>query len=153
VQNTHLATPTSLGGFAAATAASLDDAFDQVFLVLTGGDAFAALSNGQADAARLRASMKHAGYEGEKLRALLEPVEPLRVAHRLDPHRTWLFSARQDNVIAPENAEKLAEVIDLPDEHHVRFDGNHYSALVLLPGVVERMAAQLTGVEHARAEP
>jgi len=151
---------TSLGGFAAATGASLDGAFDQVFLVLTGGDAFGALSNGQADAARLRASMKHAGYEGEKLRGLLEPVEPLRVAHRLDPQRTWLFSARQDNVIAPKHAEKLAEAIGLPEDHHVRFDGNHYSALVLLPGVVERMAGELgvveqaqRAVEQAQAEP
>lgn len=134
---------TSLGGFAAATAAALDGAFDQTFLVLTGGDAFDALNNGQADAARLRASMKHAGYEGEKLRALLEAVEPLRIAHRLDPQRTWMFTARQDNVIAPKNADLLAETIGLPDERHVRFDGNHYSVLLLLPGVVERMAGEL----------
>lgn len=141
---------TSMGGFAAATAAALDGAFDRVFLVLTGGDAFDAISQGHKDAAVLRASMARAGYADEKLRALLAPIEPLPLAHRLDPARTLLFSARHDTVIRPRNADRLAESIGLPADRHVRFDGNHYSALLLLPGVVERMAAAL-GVEPREA--
>lgn len=132
---------TSLGGFFASGAAALDGAFEQVFLFLSGGDCLEVLESGQKDAARLRASMAAAGYTDRRLRELIGPVEPLTVAHRLRPDRTWLITARGDTVVPPASSRRLAEAIGLDDSRFVRFDGNHYMALFLLPGVIERIVA------------
>jgi len=134
---------TSLGGFFATGAAALDGGFEHVFLFLSGGNCYDVLTGGDKDAKRLRQSMAGEGYDDARLRNLLDPVEPLVLAHRLDPHRTYLFTARGDQVVTPGNSAMLAKAIGLDEQHHVQFDGNHYTSLLLLPGVVERIVLTL----------
>ncbi len=129
----------SMGGFFATGAAALDGAFEHVFLFLSGGDCFSVLMHGEKDAKRLRQSMAGAGYDDEKLRALLDPIEPLRLAHRLDAKRTYLFVARGDTVVRPENSDKLAKAVGLGEDHYIKFDGNHYTAMFLMPSVIEKI--------------
>ena len=131
---------TSLGGFAGAVAASMDGAFDPVVLLLSGADAFGVLRDGQADASRLRRLAHAAGHSDAELRRVLDRLDPQHVAHRLDPKRTWLFTARRDQVVPARNSDLLARTIDLPPAHHVTLDGGHYTAMLTLPGLVERMA-------------
>jgi dienelactone hydrolase len=124
---------TSLGGFVAATAAGLDDGFDGVFIVLAGGGLYDLIQHGAKDAAKVRAKLAEGGLTGEKLKRLVYAIEPLRLAHRLDPRRTWLYSGKWDKVVPLENAVALAKAAGLDARHHVQFYANHYSGIVYLP--------------------
>jgi dienelactone hydrolase len=126
----------SLGGFAAATAASLDGAFNRLILLISGGDGYAALTQGLHDAAMVRRNLLVLGYDDDRLRVLLDAGEPLHVAHRLDPMRTWLFAARDDTVIPPRCSEALRDRVGMPAEQYVVTPGDHYSAILALPAVL-----------------
>lgn len=137
---------TSLGSFVATNAAAFDGCFSKTFLFLSGGDGLNILEDGQKDAFHVRGALKHYGYNGEALASLLEPVEPLRLAHRLNPQTTWMFNARDDTVVPARNARLLAEAIGLDDQHLLWMPGNHYTAFVLLPGVLDLIAREMNPV-------
>ncbi len=134
---------TSLGGFVAATAAGLDRGYDQVFLMLAGGDLFSVIQNGKKDAARYRDALAEVGLSGETLKTKLLSVEPVRLAHRLNPASTWLYSATRDEVVPFENAALLAQAAKLDSAHHVRMFANHYSGIIYLPFLVQHIGTQI----------
>ena len=70
---------TSLGGFVASTAASLDGCFSEVFILLAGGDLHDVIANGQKDSAKIRDRLNAAGYTGQGLKDLLWQIEPTRL--------------------------------------------------------------------------
>jgi hypothetical protein len=121
---------TSLGGFVATMAGSIDGAFDTTILALTGGDVYGVLSHGKMDAARVRQHLREIGYTDSKLREFLWEIEPLRIAHRLDAKKTWLFSARYDQVVPGIHGKKLAEAIGLEWSHHRQITGCHYTCAI-----------------------
>ena len=133
---------TSLGGFVATLAGSLDSGFDAVFIMLAGADFYDILQTGQKDTAKLRDKFAQAGYEGEQLQQLLSAVESQRIAHRLDPQRTWMFSAQDDEVVPIKNARLLATVAELPRSHHLEFPGGHYSVALYFPFIVDHVIQQ-----------
>ncbi|MCL4204355.1 MAG: prolyl oligopeptidase family serine peptidase [Pirellulaceae bacterium] len=143
---------TSLGGFVVAIAASLDNAFPASFIMLAGGHLYDLVVNGQQDAANFRRDLERAGYTGDALRKLLWQIEPTRVAHRLDPQRTWLYTAAQDRVIPLENAQALARAARLDEDHHVSFPGDHYTAIVHFATIVRQVAARIRDCEHGQAD-
>ena len=128
---------TSLGGFVATSAASLDACYHHNFIMLAGGDLFDMIQNGKQDTAKLRDQLATAGYSGDKLKALLDQVEPTRIAHRLPPERTWLYAALQDDVVPIRNARRLADAIPLDQQHRLEFLGGHYTAALWLPVVID----------------
>jgi hypothetical protein len=130
---------TSLGGFVATVTASIDNAFDRVLLALTGGDVYGILTTGRMDAARVRKHLHDAGFDDARLRSWLWGMEPLRVAHRLDPRRTWLFSARFDQVVAAAHSRRLAAEIGLDWQHHRHFGGCHYTCVLSAPRFLSEM--------------
>jgi len=130
---------TSLGGFVATIAASIDQAFDPVLIALAGGDVNHVLSNGMMDAARVRKHLRQAGYDDQKLRRELWDVEPLRLAHRLDPRRTWLLSARWDQVVPAASSRALAMKIGLTESHQPKFLGCHYSCALGAKFILDEM--------------
>jgi dienelactone hydrolase len=134
---------TSLGGFVVATSASLDHAFDSVFIMLAGGDLYGMFQTGQREVAQARRELTEAGISDAQLKQLLWQIEPTRVAHRLDPQRTWLFSAEGDQVVPIENAYALAKAAHLPDRHHVRVPGNHYTVIVFFPVILQQVTDQI----------
>jgi hypothetical protein len=121
---------TSLGGFVATLAGSIDNAFDPVLLALTGGDVYGVLTRGKMDAIRVRKGLMQAGYTDQKIHDFVWSIEPLRIVHRLDPRRTWLFSARHDQVVSAIHGKKLAAEIGLPSSHHRQFAGCHYTCVI-----------------------
>jgi hypothetical protein len=129
----------------------LDTGYDSVYLMLAGGRLFDLIQNGQKDAARLRRDLAAAGLSGARLRRLTESIEPTRLAHRLDPDRTWLFSGVFDTVVPPENSEALARAIGLGDDHHRRLLANHYSGIIYLPMVFEQIRQNVTSLPPAKA--
>ncbi len=128
---------TSLGGFVATSAASLDGCYHQTFIMLAGGDLYDMIQNGKQDAAKLRDQLATAGYTGDKLKEMLNKVEPTRIAHRLPPERTWIYAALQDDVVPIRNARCLADAIPLDKQHRLEFIGGHYTAALWLPAVID----------------
>ena len=106
---------TSLGGFVTALAASLDQGFSAVFVMLAGGDLADVIRNGKQDTAKLRRALAKAGYTDDKLDQVLRAIEPTRIAHRLDPRRTWIYSGELDRVVPIRNAEALAKAAKLDE--------------------------------------
>ncbi|MFG0262792.1 MAG: dienelactone hydrolase family protein [Novipirellula sp. JB048] len=142
---------TSLGGFVSATSAGLDSGhdhcgYDKVIILLAGGNLMDVIQSGKRDAARFRAQLEHAGLSLAEIQTQLEQVEPLRVAHRLNPEKTWLYSADYDQVVDIKNALELADGIGLSLNHHIRMIADHYSGIVYLPFVLPQMA------QHIRAD-
>jgi len=134
---------TSLGGFVITMAASLDRSFDAVFIMLAGGDLHGMIAKGKKDTAKMREILEEEGLAGERLKRLLWQIEPTRIAHRLDPKRTWLYSGRKDQVVPIENALALAKAAQLDNDHHIIVDANHYSAIFHLPTILDHMVARI----------
>jgi len=134
---------TSLGGFVVASCGSLDAGFDSVFVMLAGGNLYEMIQKGQRDTARVRQRLTEAGVSDEQLKKLTASIEPTRVAHRLDPKRTWLFSGIRDTVVPMENALALAKAARLPTNHHVKMPTDHYTGIVLLPSMCRLIAKQV----------
>jgi pimeloyl-ACP methyl ester carboxylesterase len=121
----------------------LDNAYQSNFVMLAGGNLYELVLHGQQDAANFRRDLERAGYQGDALRQLLWQIEPTRVAHRLDPQRTWLYTAEQDEVVPLEHAEALARAARLSEEHHVRMPGGHYTAIVHFATIVRQVADRI----------
>jgi len=134
---------TSLGGFVVASSASLDAGYDSVFVMLAGGNLYEMIQKGKRDTARVREKLAEAGVSDEQLRKLTGSIEPTRVAHRLDPKRTWLFTGIRDTVVPMESALALAKAARLPTNHHVLMPTNHYTGIVLLPSMCRLIAKQV----------
>jgi dienelactone hydrolase len=130
---------TSLGGFVVATSASLDGCFDGTFITLAGGDLHGVITGGQKDTAKVRQLLAEAGFTDQRLKDLLWHIEPNRVAHRLNPRTTWLYSAKHDHVVPLRNAFTLADAARLDASHHIRVIGNHYTAILFFPTVLDHM--------------
>lgn len=137
---------TSLGGFVAATTAGLDRGYDAVFLMLAGGDLFDVIMNGAKDAAEYRKQLAAAGFTDQRLKTELRKVEPNRLAHRLDPQRTWLYSGKFDTVVPIKNARILAKAAGLDRSHHIEMLADHYSGIIYVPFVLEQMNSNLRAV-------
>ena len=130
---------TSMGGFVVATVAGLDRCFDRVFILLAGGDLAEVLLTGEKDAAGVRKKLMDAGLTEPDIRQQTKRVEPLRLATRLNPERTWLFSGRDDEVVPQKCSVALATAAKLPGEHHLVLPVGHYSAAFLFPSVLKQM--------------
>lgn len=134
---------TSLGGFIAASSAALDAAFERNFIVLAGGDLYGMLQNGRREARMIRERLEEAGIRGDALRELCNRLDPIHLAHRLPPERTWLISAVADQVVPEANARALADAAGLVDPHHVWLQSDHYSAALHLPWMIRTIAEKV----------
>ena len=130
---------TSLGGFVTATTAGLDHAYHRTFVLLAGGDLYGTLMSGKKDAQKVRAELTKNGLSNDEVHQMLDSIEPLRLAHRVDPSRTWLFSGKYDDVVPPRSAQLFAEATRIDASHHVEMLANHYSGIIFLPIVTKQM--------------
>lgn len=134
---------TSLGGFVVATTAGLDRGYHGIFILLAGGDLAGVLTNGKKDAQEVRQAMMAGGMGEPEFREMLSRIEPLRLAHRIDAGRTWLFSGSYDDVVPPHNSDLLATAASLPEGHHVKLLANHYSGIIFLPMISQQMSEHM----------
>ena len=125
---------TSFGGFVATMASALDGAFDLSCLALCGGDMEKIINDGRGEASKLRQKLHVAGLrDPAAIHDLLWQIEPMRLAHRLDPQRTWLWSARRDQVVPATCSRALASAIGLSARHHQQLSGCHYTCALAAP--------------------
>ncbi len=134
---------TSLGGFVTATTIGLDRGFDRAFIMLAGGDLLGVINGGQREAAQLRKRLAEAGVEGELLKSLVSTVEPTRLAHRVDPQKTWLYTAMDDQVVPFSSAQAYERAAGLTKDHHIQMWGDHYKVIIYFPAIVEHVVGQL----------
>ena len=95
--------------------------------------------DGKKEASQVREELMKSGMTENEVRSMLNSIEPLRLAHRIDPARTWLFSALYDDVVPPRNAKLFAEAAHLDSTHHKEMQANHYSGIIFLPSIAEQM--------------
>jgi len=131
---------TSLGGFVTATTAGLDQGYHRVVVFLAGGDLYSVIMEGKKESEKVREELLGRGMTESDVRQMLLSIEPLRLANRIDPSRTWLFSALYDDVVPPRNSKLFAEAAHLTKSHHLELEANHYSGVVFLPTVTQQMA-------------
>ena len=144
---------TSLGGFVTATVAGLDHGYDRVFILLAGGNLQEVVLNGSKDAAKARNKLAAAGVTDEQIKELARQVEPLRLAHRINPAETWLYSGKFDDVVPPRCSLALAKAAHLPDGHHIELPSDHYSGIVYLPQVVQQIHQRMVEPLEEPIEP
>lgn len=131
---------TSLGGFVVATVSGIDTAYHRSVILLAGGDLFSVLKNGDRDASRTREELAKRGLTLESVRGILYSIEPLRLAHRVAPAKTWLYSGTHDTVVPPASSKAFVDAARLPSSQHIELPADHYSGVVFLPGVIQQIA-------------
>lgn len=142
---------TSLGGFVTATVAGLDHGYDRIFILLAGGNLEEVVFNGAKDAAKFREKLSAAGITEAQIKELARKVEPMRLAQRIDPSATWLYSGKFDDVVPPSCSHALVKAAKLPAGHHVELPADHYSGVIYLPRVVKEFAERMTAGEKVSA--
>ena len=135
---------TSLGGFVTATAAGLDQGYDRVFILLAGGNLHDVVLNGAKDAAKLREKLQAAGVTREQILFHSRLIEPMRLAHRMNPQTTWIYSGQYDDVVPPACSIALARAASLPADHHIQLPADHYSGVIFLPMVLQQIQLKMT---------
>lgn len=138
---------TSLGGFVAATVCGLDNAYDQQFIFLAGGNLHDVVLQGQRDAAKVRERLRAAGLSDDDILALARPVEPLRIAHRVKSANTWLYSGIHDDVVPPSCCHAWASAAKLPESHHIQMPVDHYSGVTYLPKILGEIREKMLATE------
>jgi dienelactone hydrolase len=131
---------TSLGGFVTATVCGLDGGYQRKFVFLAGGNLHDVVLKGQRDAAKVRQRLQQAGLSDEQIMELARPIEPLRVAHRVDPSTTWLYSGTKDDVVPPSCCHAWATAAGLAESHHIQMPVDHYSGVTYLPKILGEIA-------------
>ena len=95
---------------------------------------------GQRDAATFRKQLFSIGITAEQIPGLTKAVEPMRLAHRVNPRSTWLFSGSQDEVVPPSCSHDWAKAAKLVDGHHQELNVGHYNAGMKIPTIMKQMA-------------
>lgn len=134
---------TSLGGFVTATTAGLDHGFATVHIMVSGGNLYELITNGNREAAEMREMLKKGGYTGDKLKELVAPIEPLRVAHRYDKKNTWLYTASRDQIVPPKHAEALRVAAGLDADHQLMLSADHYTGIIYVPIIVQDIVRKI----------
>jgi dienelactone hydrolase len=134
---------TSLGGFVAATVAGLDRGYDRVFIVLAGGNVEEVFFNGSKEVAKARAKLAAAGITDDQIKEVVRRLEPLRLAHRINPAQTWLYCGQFDTIVPRRCGLALAKAARLDDGHHIELPVDHYSGIVYLPQIVNEIQQRM----------
>ena len=101
------------------------------------------IQTGKKDTAKVRSELARLGISDAELREMTRTIEPTRIAHRLNPKRTWMYSGEYDQVVPINNALALATSAKLSQSHHIRMATDHYSGILYLPLIVEEVAATI----------
>ena len=136
---------TSLGGFVTSSVAGLDHGYDRIFVLLAGGNLADVVLSGNKDAAKVRAKLEAAGVTRDQIREFAKPIEPLRIAHRIDAEHLWLYSGKYDDVVPPASSFAFAAAANLGEGHHVELLADHYSGVVYLPLVIQEIRKKMDG--------
>ncbi len=132
--------------------------FERAVLLIGGGDLAGILLHDSNEMRQVRKHLAEKGIDKAALARALEPIEPLRFAHRVDPKGVLFINARQDEVIPRAATEALWDAMRRPEI--VWYEAGHTTIAVYLLELFKltreqfQRAAETTGPEpSAPAEP
>ncbi|MEM9295685.1 MAG: hypothetical protein AAGA57_07780 [Planctomycetota bacterium] len=143
----------SLGGLFATLAGGYDGAFARIELVCTGADVNRVLAEGRKDADFAGRALRSAGWTEAQIQAATTEMDPTRLAPRLDPGRTRVFAAADDQVFSTERVAALTGAAGLPEGAVVWIAGNHYTMARAMPAVLDAIAAGAREAEPVTPSP
>ncbi len=133
---------TSLGGYIAALSGGVDGGFKKIALVLAGADMPTVLTTNAREVKDIKEQLALMNLTGEKLLALLEPIEPLTFADRLKKSRILMINGSQDTIVPPACAEKLAKATGA---EICWFNTGHYGMSKYLLAALGKVNAHFSG--------
>ena len=101
-------TGTSLGGIIASLAAGVDGAFPRVVTVIAAADLTTILTTNAAEVAPIKDEFRRRHLNLKQVRALVEPIEPLNFADRLENTNLLMINASADRIIPARCARQFA---------------------------------------------
>ena len=69
----------------------------------------------------------------------------MRLAHRVDPRSTWLFTGKFDDVVPPACSAAFANAAKLDAAHHWVLPVGHYTAALLMPMILPKISDLMHG--------
>ncbi|RMF87166.1 MAG: hypothetical protein D6741_20910, partial [Planctomycetota bacterium] len=135
----------SLGGIVSASAAEREPRLYKAALILSGGDLRTIIASAPETELLRRGMAQMAPDEQAALWAMIDEVDPLRLADRLRERaaagRVLMINAAEDEVIPRECTEKLARAVGMEDRVHWLDKLGHYTTMAALPQVLEETIA------------
>ena len=131
----------SLGGFVTATAAGIDGHFPRAAVILAGGDLPAVLAGQAREVRKFREAIRKAKISQERLRQMLEPIDPLTYAGRLEAANVIMINATHDEIVPPQCAKRLAAA---SGAKLTWYPAGHYSMAMYLPAALSQVAAHFS---------
>jgi dienelactone hydrolase len=135
-------TGVSLGGISAALVAGVDGHFYRVAPVIAGGD-LATITFHCREMRRMRELFLRHGVDRDALAKLLEPVEPLNYASRIDPSTCLMINASRDEVIPRKSTDALRVAIGSPTI--LWMPVGHYGCILFMPNIEQKVADFMLG--------
>ncbi len=128
---------TSLGSIVAALAYAVDDRFKAVAFMLGGADLAHILWTSSRVGVQ-RDLLRGKGFNEERLRAALQPIEPLTYLPTRAKQPSFVIGAKYDTVIPPEDTRKL--IAALPDCQTVWLDTGHYGGVFVQRRIIRTVS-------------
>lgn len=135
-------TGVSLGGISAALVAGVDGHFYRVAPVIAGGD-LATITFHCREMRRMREAFLQRGVDRDALAKLLEPVEPLNYASRIDPSTCLMINASLDEVIPRKATDALHNALGNPTI--LWMPVGHYGCILFMPNIEQKVADFMLG--------
>ncbi|MDQ7780193.1 MAG: C45 family autoproteolytic acyltransferase/hydrolase [Planctomycetota bacterium] len=135
-------TGVSLGGLCAALVAGVDRNFWRCVPIIAGGDISGIIYSAKLTK-DIREALEKQGYTVEKLRAVLEPIEPLTFAGRVGKGSVLMINAKYDEIIPKASTQKLSEKFGGVEV--VWYEANHETMLVHIPDIIKKVCAFVGG--------
>jgi dienelactone hydrolase len=127
----------SLGGITGGLAAGVEPRFNNVCLLLAGGD-FGQVAWESKEVSKARTYWTNLGKTKEEFIETLKPIDPLTYADSLRGRRMLMLNAKEDEVIPPECTKVFWKAAGEPEI--VWYTGGHYSVAKHLFNAMSRVS-------------
>jgi dienelactone hydrolase len=118
----------SLGGIVGALCTGVDSRISAAAFVLAGGDLAHLLFNSTVTM-DVRRELRKKGYDEQRLRAALQPIEPLNFVRPEIGDSILIVGARYDQVVPPVDTQKLETAWNA--KHRITLDTGHYGGVLV----------------------
>ncbi|MHC4829372.1 MAG: alpha/beta hydrolase family protein, partial [Planctomycetota bacterium] len=130
-------TGVSLGGILGSIVSGVDQRFQRNVYIIAGGDLGGIIMNPSGETRRAREVIAKKGWSIDDVRQLVNPIEPLRYAHRIDGRGAMMITAGQDQIIPKASSDALWEAIGKPPRHFYPTD--HYIVATFLLDLFQKV--------------
>lgn len=128
---------TSLGAIVAALSSGVEPRLGAAAFLLGGVD-LAHIVRNSSRMVLEREGLRRRGLTEERLRELLEPVEPTRYLAERAPRPSYVIAARFDSVMPRSATERL--IAALPEPHVLWLDTGHFGGIFVQTPIIESIA-------------